>query len=178
MTTYPIGQEPDFWQPSPSVSTHRFALGRVAAATAADPPFIALCMNPSYADENVSDRTVNRIIEASEQFHRPGWLILNIYPERATRPDALHPYDAALSQENSRTIKQVVETFGVNEIFGAWGDLNTVLARAKSDVRAALARQRVSVYYLDDLTARNQPRHPTPRGSKLAMAGPKRYLNW
>ena len=35
---------------------------------------------------------------------------------------------------------------------------------------------RVWVFHLDALTVLKEPRHPTPRGGKLALAGPKRYL--
>lgn len=179
MTAYPPGQEPNFWDPYPSVREHRFALGRATPAALARPPLIAICMNPSYADENTSDKTVNRIIRASVDLSCAGWIMLNLYPERVTRPIDLSTFDSALSAANCAVIERVVSEYGAKEVLGAWGDHpNSTIHRAKVDVRATLLRLGVKAFHLDDLTVDGQPRHPTPRGKPLAMAGPKRLFSW
>lgn len=176
MTDYPPGQTPTFWDPYPSAATHRFGLGRTTHASLTDPPLVAIGMNPSYADEHASDKTVNRIIEASVDHGYPGWIMLNLYPERATSPRDLSPFDPALSAANCAAIERVVAAYGVSEVLGAWGNPNSTIRLAKADVRAALTRLGVRVFHLDDLTGANEPRHPTPRTGRLPMAGPKHYL--
>lgn len=96
MIPYYLGCKPDLWDPEPEKQDHRFALGRVAGASAQNPPLISICMNPSFADQRQSDKTVNRLIRASMDNTRNGWMMLNIYPQRATNPSDLSPYDSKL----------------------------------------------------------------------------------
>ena len=177
MIAYLMGQEPDLWCPDPEEQTHRFALGRVAEASGQRPPFISICMNPSFADQTQSDKTVNRLIKASMDNDHHGWMMLNLYPERATNPSNLSPYDPGLSKANCSVVSQQLRTFGVSEVHGAWGDLkHPTLQQAKVDVLETLDQLGVRVFTFDGLTATGNPRHPTPRGRGLQMAGTKRYL--
>jgi len=177
MTNYPSGQEPTFCDPDPGTTTHRFALGRTTHASLTDPPLVVVAMNPSYATEDTSDKTVNRIIEASVEHGYPGWIMLNLYPKRAPSPSDLKPFDPALSAANCAAIERVIAAFGISEVLGAWGNPNRVIRHGKADALAALTRLGVRVFYLDDLTLANEPRHPSPRTGRLPMAGPKRYLS-
>ncbi|MBB5642757.1 DUF1643 domain-containing protein [Cryobacterium roopkundense] len=176
MTDYSPGQTPTFWDPNPSAMTYRFLLGCTTHASLTDPPLVAIGMNPSRADEHASDKTVNRIIEASVDHGFPGWIMLNLYPERETSPGDLSDFDPALSAANCAAIERVIVAYRVSEVLGAWGNPNSTIRLAKADVLATLTRLGVRVFYLDDLTAANEPRHPTPRTGRLPMAGPKRYL--
>ena len=174
---YSPGYEPDLWCPDPEEQSHRFALGHVAGASAQTPPFISICMNPSVADQTQSDKTVNRLVRASMDNNHHGWIMLNLYPERATNASNLSPYDPELSKANCAVIEHQLRKFGASEVLGAWGDLkHPTLLRAKVDVLATLDRLGVMLFTFDGLTARGNPRHPTPRGRKLQMIGAKRYL--
>ena len=134
-------------------------------------------MNPSYADEGQSDRTVNRIVDASIDGRYSGWVMLNLYPQRATRPEDLGAFDPLLSTANCAAIEQIITKCGATDVLGAWGDPpNQAIKLAKLDVLQLLAKLRVKVFHLDDLTRKGEPRHPTPRSGRLLMAGPKRYL--
>lgn len=177
MISYPAGDEPDFWNPDPEKQTHRFALGSIARASVSDPPLIAICMNPSYADHTQADKTVNRLIQASRDNGRPGWVMLNLYPERATDASKLSEYDPGLSASNCAAIEHVLGQFGATEVLGAWGGLKyQTLRRAKADVLDTLDRLGISLFTFDGLTAGSEPRHPTPRGVPLQMRGDKRSL--
>lgn len=177
MIAYPPGHEPDFWSPDPEERTHRFALGNTSRASAGDPPLIAICMNPSYADHSEADRTVNRLIQASVDNAQPGWVMLNLYPERATDASKLLDYDAGLSTANCAAIEQVLRQYAVPEVLVAWGGLkHATLRRAKRDVLDTLDRLGVKPFTYDGLTTGGDPFHPTPRGPALLMKGTKRYL--
>lgn len=176
---YPTGQEPDLWEPSPEVEAHRFVLGRVAQATVAAPPLIAICMNPSTAFSTTSDKTVNRLIRASVDNGQPGWVMLNLYPERATNAADLSTYDSGLSAANCAVIERMLGQFGVTDVLVAWGGLKyETLRLAKTDVLDTLGRLGVTPYTFDGLTVGHEPRHPMPRRKPLVMGGTKRYLSW
>ncbi|WEG08629.1 DUF1643 domain-containing protein [Microbacterium horticulturae] len=174
---YLAGHEPTFWAPDPSERTHRFAIGRAAASRRDATPLVAVGMNPSYADDRVADKTVNRVIRASVEHGYSGWIMLNLYPERATRPKDLRPYDAGLSAANCAAIVEVLAVHGATELLGAWGGLvHATIRRAKRDVLGQLSSIGVRLFSLDPPTAGGQPRHPMPRTGPLPMLGPKRYL--
>ncbi|QTV80770.1 DUF1643 domain-containing protein [Microbacterium sp. NIBRBAC000506063] len=178
MIAYPIGQEPDFFDPDPGNDAYRFALGRIRDCTVSAPPFVVVGMNPSHARETASDKTVNHVIEVSRREHR-GWLMLNLYPERSPKPKDLAGYKPELSAANCDAIERVLIRFGVTEVLGGWGDLggSATLKRALPDVLALLDRMGVRVFTLDPLTkAGKNPRHPHPPGRPLPMLGPKEYL--
>ena len=177
MNTYPHGHEPDFWSPDAKERKHRFALGNTSRASVADPPLIAICMNPSYANHSEADKTVNRLIRASIDNAQPGWVMLNLYPERATDASKLLDYDAGLSAANCAAIEQVLGQYGVTEVLVAWGGRkHKTLRSAKTDVLAMFDRLGVKPYTFDGLTTGGDPFHPTPRGPALLMKGTKRYL--
>ncbi|WP_241984248.1 DUF1643 domain-containing protein [Cryobacterium sp. Hb1] len=149
----------------------------MARATPKSSPLIAICMNPSHAREDQSDKTINRLIKASEDHGYAGWIMLNLYPERSPKPSALSVFNPALSAANVIAITQVLTRFGVTEVLGAWGNLpHATLRQAKLTVLPILAGLGVRVFTLDLPTKDGNPRHPNPQGSYLPMLGPKAYL--
>ncbi|TFD12862.1 DUF1643 domain-containing protein [Cryobacterium sp. TMT1-2-2] len=178
MIKYPMGQEPDFWEPNPGVPPHRFALGNVANVAVGTQPLVVIGMNPSHAKESEADRTVKRVIEASEHHGYTGWVMLNLYPERSPKPSKLSSFDPALSALNCAAIEQVLVHHGATEVLGAWGNMpHATLKRAKTTVQAMLDRSGVRVFTWDLLTNEGNPRHPSPPGPRLPMLGPKVYLS-
>jgi hypothetical protein len=150
----------------------------VAKVTASTQPLIVIGMNPSHAQESHADKTVNRIIQASERHGYTGWIMLNLYPERSPKPSGLLPFDPLLSAMNCAAIVQVLLLHGSVEVLGACGDMpHATLRRAKVDVEAMLDRMRVRVFTWDPLTNEGNPRHPSPPGRPLPMLGPKVYLS-
>lgn len=177
MIAYPTGHEPDFWDPVPEENDFRFALGRTAGSSTASPPLIAICMNPSHARRREADKTVRRLIEASQHHRYAGWVMLNLYPERSPKPSDLTDFDAGLSAENCAAIERVLAKHGATEVLGGWGNApHPTLRRARLDVLTLLGRLRVRVFTFDSLTKPGNPRHPSPPGNPLPMLGPKVYL--
>lgn len=175
--TFPPGESPDYWNPNPEHNDHRFALGRVLTPTRAQNPLVVIAMNPSYADHSKSDKTVNTVIAASSQLGHDGWLMLNLYPERATSPSNLKPFDSTLWAQNWAEIDGVLNTFGVDEVLGAWGDPpNATIREAQVQTLAALRARRTRVYYFGTLNKSGAPPHPTPHGPPWQVSGPKQYL--
>ena len=78
VVNYPENQAPTWVEPR-DYKPYRFGLGKLSKN-----PLVAICMNPSAARDQTSDRTVNRVISASQKLGYDGWVVFNTYPERAT----------------------------------------------------------------------------------------------
>jgi hypothetical protein len=176
---YPGGRQPNSWNPNPSEPTHRFVLANMAPGQVGSELLAVMGMNPSHANEFVSDATVNNLIAASDQLGRPGWAMLNLYPERASSPADLRAFDQNLLDANCDAISQFIQVNRISEVWGAWGDIpNATIRRAKAAVRKTLARLGTPVFYFGDLTAKGEPRHLNPRSHKLDVTAQKSYLPW
>lgn len=174
---YPPGEEPDYWDPNPEVIGHRYALGRLGGSPPTRNPLIVVAMNPSHADHTQSDRTVNKIIGASAKLGHDGWLMLNLYPERKTRPSDLSDFDPGLWAENWAVVDALLERFAATEVLGAWGNpQHATIREALKRTLGALRARGTRVYYFGDLTSSGWPRHPTPRNTPWSSSGQKRYL--
>lgn len=171
---YPPGETPDHWRPNPATPAHRFVLGR--APRIGGSPLVVVGMNPSHASDLVSDRTVNRVIEASHDLGYDGWTMLNVYPERSTSPRLLTPFDQGLSDANVQAVLDHLSANRVTEVWGAWGDVpHRTLVLGLADVLAALKQHRVRVFTFGRFTDRGHPRHPSPPGYALDWRQPQTY---
>lgn len=170
---YPIGYKPDFIVPA-DYSEYRFAIGKMGAN-----PLVTICMNPSAARDDSSDRTINRIITVSNSLEMDGWVVFNIYPERATDAKNIEQYDEALSAHNVQVIQNFLTEHKIAEIWGAWGDdkNNNSLRNGKQDLLSMLDSAGIPVFYFGTLTKDNNPRHPLQRQEKINYTNEdKHYL--
>lgn len=177
--SYPPGEAPQYWRPSSPSLDYRFILGSSAdpATLAGSNPLVVIGMNPSHATDQVSDSTVNRVVEARKELHHSSWWMLNLYPERSSKPANLRAFETALSAENCGEIADFLRTAQVDQVLGAWGDLkHPTLRQAKIDVLKTLHSINVRVYHYDTLTRLGNPRHPNPWGKDWDLSGPKKYL--
>lgn len=172
---YPLGEEPDLCVPAKHNEYHRFLLGRVGSN-----PLVAVCMNPSAANEEYSDRTINRIINASKKLGYDGWIVANVYPERATNASDLDDFNPKLSEENIRLIMEFLLDNGINEVWGAWGNLGQPsLVEGRDQLLAVFKQNNIRVYSFAPLTKWRQPVHPLNRSVKqnISESG-KLYLDF
>ena len=159
---YPPGYEPNYILPEKHCS-YRFALGRIGKN-----PLIAICMNPSRAEEKCSDRTINRIISISKQLGADGWMVFNLYPERATDAKTLSEYNESISSQNIKYICDYLVNNNITEVWGAWGDDKRIesLKIAKQNLLKVLSDKEIKIYYFGTLTKGGNPRHPLQRFEK------------
>lgn len=169
---YPNGYEPDYIIPTEYCS-HRFVLGKIG-----NNPLVAICMNPSAARETSSDQTINRIINISRVLGMDGWMVFNIYPERATDANKMDDFDQDLADENIQEIKKYLVENSIKEVWGAWGNDKNLeaLIKGKQQLQAMLTNIGVKVYYFGTLTKSGNPRHPLQRQEKWDFSK-KEYLN-
>ena len=160
--SYPVGEAPNLCIQQLYNKYHRFLLGRLGKR-----PLVAICMNPSAANEEYSDRTINRIIGASQKLGYDGWIVANVYPERATNASDLDEFNLELAAENVRLIINFLFENGINEVWGAWGNLgHTSLQQGKELLLSSFKENDIRVYSFAPLTKWGQPIHPLNRSVK------------
>lgn len=170
---YPEGYEPDYIVPE-KYCGYRFAIGKLGKK-----PLVVICMNPSAARDESSDRTVNRIIKISQNMGMDGWVVFNTYPERATNAINIEGFNETLSNENVKTIKAFLIENSISEVWAAWGDDQGIspLIQGKEQLISMLEEIGVKVYYFGTLTKANNPRHPLQRKEKWSfLDSNKHYL--
>lgn len=97
----------------------RFLLGTVG-----ENPLVCFGINPSTAEPNKLDNTLKAVERLSILNGYDSWVMLNIYPQRATNPDELHhDFDQHLHQTNLKTIKTLFSNSPRTTIWAAWGTL-------------------------------------------------------
>ena len=168
---YPQGFEPNYIVPS-EYRPYRFVLGKKGKN-----PIVAICMNPSAAKEESSDRTINKIIKVSRELGMDGWMVFNTYPERATYANKMEGFKENLSAENIREMRKYLVENNINEVWGAWGDDKNLepLIKGKQQMKSMLSEIGVRVYYFGTLTKMGNPRHPLQRQEKWDFSK-KEYL--
>ena len=168
---YPKGYEPDCIIPSEYCS-FRFALGKQGQN-----PLVAICMNPFAARETLSDRTINRIINVSKELCMDGWMVFNLYPERATDATKMDVFQQELMDRNIQEIEKYLVENNIKEVWGAWGNDSNIdmLIKGKEQVKDMLSSIGVKVYYFGTLTKEGNPRHPIQRQEKWDLSK-KEYL--
>jgi hypothetical protein len=118
-------------------------------------------MNPSAARDTSSDRTVNRVIAASQKLGYDGWTVFNTYPERGTDAATMSDYKPELVAQNVAVIKDYLMETGIQEVWGAWGDLKYPALQAGKQALLELFDQLgIRVFQFAPATKAGNPRHP------------------
>ncbi len=155
---YPKNQEPNLIIPN-EYKPYRYIIGKQGLN-----PLIAICMNPSAARDDKSDRTINRIINISTKLNYDGWIVFNTYPERATDAVNLGKYNEKLAKINLGYLRDYIVKHNVKEVWGAWGDLKyEVLNNGKESIINLLNSLGVKIFHFGTLTTSGNPRHPLQR---------------
>lgn len=144
---------------------YRTRLWRIWDAT--KPPLLAICLNPSTADENVDDATVRRLRGYAKRFGAGGLVLINLYSYRATQPSEL--YKAVVEcradpPSGSPLLNLLAELApnSMNPALAAWGDgiarSQDMQTRAKevSEMMWFLGRELACL----GQTKNGNPRHP------------------
>lgn len=99
-------------------NTARYILGTVG-----ENPLICFGINPSTAEPNRLDPTVNLVCRMAAAHAYDSFIMLNVYPQRATNPNDLHKNpQAKLEEENLRQIAKLIDGQAYT-LWAAWGGL-------------------------------------------------------
>ncbi len=144
----------------------RFALGNLGTKN-----LVIFGINPSTATDQVFDQTIRRIDGYSHAHGFDGWLMLNLYPQRATDPNDLHAdIDASMNRENIDHIKRSLALAGDATLCAAWGQL----IRQRSYLVSCLERISNSLngyswHSIGTPTKEGHPRHPLYARTEWAL---------
>ena len=126
-------------------------------------------LNPSTANKEHGDPTMKKVLGFARHNGFDGYVMLNIYPQRATNPNDLHlACNNQLHQTNLSVIKKLVEKEKYIEILFAFGDniskrdyllpcLKDIYDVIKSHVGCLAFPMTMQ---LGELTKKGFPRHP------------------
>lgn len=132
-----------------------------------DKPILVIMKNPSLADQNISDRTINNVLKFcySKQYSKV--YIMNLYSYYSTDPDVIanliknNQEEFAIGINNDAILQKVSNR--VNDVIVAWGG-NTFAhtARYKNRIeQVTRIIERKNLYYVEELNGhRWYPKHP------------------
>ena len=142
---------------------------------------VCIGINPSTARPEKLDPTLTRVKAFAAQYNFDGWLMLNVYPQRATDPNDTHEeLNAAFHKMNlSETAKELKNHQNV-VIWASWGNVITKRKFFKSclhDLAQVIGLDKDWIH-LGELTKTGNPRHPLylPYVSKINKFNIKKYL--
>ncbi|SFZ94442.1 hypothetical protein SAMN05428642_104183 [Flaviramulus basaltis] len=155
----------------------RYTLGKLG-----DKMLFFIGINPSTARPNDLDRTVTRVENFAFNNGYDGWLMLNVYPQRATNPKDMHlTKNADMHKEHIEQVKKFIQEQKNFDVCAAWGteiDRRNYLKDCLKDLVEAIGYD-TNWYCLHELTKFKHPRHPLylPAKSKFSNFNIKEYLS-
>lgn len=98
-------------------NTARFVIG-----TKGKNPLIVMSINPSIGSPTVTSPTLGTVRHIAADYGYDSWIILCLYPQRATHLDQLDEMaDPQLVSENNRVIRAILSQYPDHKIWAAWG---------------------------------------------------------
>ena len=146
--------------------TARFMLGEVG-----ENPIICFGINPSTANDEKDDPTISKIRKIASENNCDGWIMLNLYPQRATNPNDMHIKAADdLTVKNYEVIRSVFNIYSNALTLASWGNAIEKRKYLKDCLKEilAIAPDRKWVCR-GKLTVKGNPRHQlyVPNNTKL-----------
>ena len=140
----------------------RFALGQVCNPTGRT--LLCFGINPSTACPEKLDNTIRKVISIGRHNGYDNWIMLNVYPQRATNPDDLHSTcDGELVRENLLHIAHIAEAYPDCDVWLAYGNLITkrpYLRGCLDEILSLLQAKKGKRVKVIRLTKANNPVHP------------------
>lgn len=128
-------------------------------------PLIVVGLNPSTANEDKPDATMRRVMGLAERNGFDGFIMLNLYPQRTTRPEGLdREMNDGLHQENLRQIKEALKDVSKPTVLLAFGNyigLRQYLKTCLRDIVAAMADKQPRYVQIGEPTKWGNPLHPS-----------------
>ncbi len=152
------------WQYSyNSNNTARYTLGEYTNPI--NKTLICVGINPSTATPNKLDRTLNKVKAIAMNQKYVNWIMLNVYPQRATNPSNLHKRcNKQLHNTNLNEIRNILITFSNSDILFAYGNLidkRPYLKVCLTDILNLISAVQFSGnFYCIERTKKGNPVHP------------------
>ncbi len=125
-------------------------------------PLVCIGVNPSTAEPNKLDPTLRSVKAWSKRLGYDGWIMLNLYPQRATNPNNLHNKPICwLHRENKKWIYRYLGSGYISQrtIWAAWGTLIEKRSYLKCGLRAIIEESIINHNWIT-IGKRSQAGHP------------------
>lgn len=126
-------------------------------------PLFCFGVNPSTAMPNVLDKTLSRVRNEAKVRGFDGWIMFNLYPQRATNPKDIHKEcEIGIHKINKQHIQAVFLQYSDLTIWAAWGGLIKKRPFLKDCLREILTIVPSSAkwVHMGGLVGRKHPHHP------------------
>ncbi|MEL6537810.1 MAG: DUF1643 domain-containing protein [Bacteroidota bacterium] len=144
-------------------------------------PLVCFGINPSTARPGHIDGTVRCVERAAERLGYDGWVMLNVYPQRATNPNDLHKrLNRTYHQDNLQQIESILSQPSVT-LWAAWGTLiekRKYLLPCLQDIYQLTQRTVSDWVSIGAVTKQGHPHHPLylPNSATPEPFDMERYL--
>ncbi|MBD3617526.1 MAG: DUF1643 domain-containing protein [Gracilimonas sp.] len=147
----------------PWIYDHDEPLTRYSLGQEGENPLICFGVNPSTAKPNDLDPTVASVARFARDHGYDGWLMFNLYPQRATNPDKMHRrFQNEIHQKNVDVIANLTEGLSA-DVWCAWGTLiekRSYLSRCLQDIFDVLAQNNCTYFKRGRISKAGHPHHP------------------
>ncbi|MBT8287329.1 MAG: DUF1643 domain-containing protein [Bacteroidia bacterium] len=138
---------------------------RYALGVEGNNPLIVIGVNPSTADDKIPDRTMTKVMNHARILGFDGFIMFNLYPQRATCPDDLQEKpNMKFIEKNTEVIKLVFRKYAGKTILAAWGQtimMRPYLIDCLKEIEDILSPFEPKWGHLGTLTLNGHPRHPS-----------------
>lgn len=159
----------------------RFVLGEKGSN-----PLVCIGVNPSTATPEKLDPTLQRVKAWSQRLGYDGWIMLNLYPQRATNPNDLHEKcDDDYAVMNNEKITNCLWNFRKITLWAAWGTLiekreylAILLKHINNDFNIYIGNQKRNWITIGKRSNAGHPHHPLylRNNAEVAEFDIKEYL--
>ncbi len=149
----------------PWIYDHDEPLNRYSLGQEGSKPLICFGINPSTAVPNNLDPTVAGVARFAVEQGYNGWLMFNLYPQRATNPDNMHKrFQKNIHQKNVDIIARLVNELSSGaDVWCAWGTLiekRPYLVRCLGDIYEELKSTNCRYFTRGKISKAGHPHHP------------------
>ncbi|MEQ9307916.1 MAG: DUF1643 domain-containing protein [Balneolaceae bacterium] len=153
---------------------HDEPLSRYSLGQEGKNPLICFGVNPSTAVPGNLDPTVASVARFAFEKGYDGWLMFNLYPQRATNPDKMHKqFQKNIHEKNVKAIEELVKNLPSGaDIWCAWGTLiekRSYLSRCLKEIHEILAKTKCTYYTRGNISKAGHPHHPLYLRKKSPM---------
>lgn len=142
-------------------NTSRYLLG-----TEGKRPIFCFGINPSIAEPNVADNTIRKVAKISEHNNYDSWIMMNVFPIRATAFDdlsrELSEKEKKEHTENLKYIKEILSKYDKVNIWLAFGNRifhRKYLRKYFIEIYEELSKTEVN-WYTTKINKSGAPAHP------------------
>ena len=121
-------------------------------------------VNPSTASPEKLDNTVSSVQRIALRHDFESFMMLNLYPQRATDPNNMHDtLDEYEHMQNLLHIEKYIAANADKKILAAWGTLiekRPYLKRCLQDIFAITKKYNCTWYCIGNISKKGHPHHP------------------